>query len=75
MNWYVLYAVVGIAVFAIAVVIADRRGIRAVHLALLAGLLWPVVLLGLLQLALWPGLAKVRRGEQVQPLSRQPADR
>lgn len=61
MNMLLVYFVVGLAVAALASVVSDRFHTRAGVTALLAGLLWPLVLIGAVQVALWMAVASAVR--------------
>lgn len=61
MAWLINYAAIGISVAGFALVIVAERRSDAVLLALFAGLLWPVLALGAVQLGLVVALANVAR--------------
>lgn len=61
MSVFVIYAAAAVLVSAAVWVMADRFGPRSAIAAVLAGLLWPLVVLGALQVALWAAAAKATR--------------
>lgn len=61
MNMLVVYFVVGLAVAALASVVSDRFRSNAGGAAVVAGLLWPLVVVGLVQVGLWVAAVKVTR--------------
>lgn len=61
MDLVKVYVAVGFIVTALIVIIGDRRGTNPnAAIALLAGLLWPVIAVGGAQLALWAAAVKVQ---------------
>ena len=61
MTMFIVYAVVAVIAAAVASVISDRSGSGSGAAVLLTGLLWPVVVVGLVQLALWTEAVKLVR--------------
>lgn len=64
MSWLTLYAVVGICVAALAVVVSDRRRAVAPGVSLFAGVVWPILLIALLQLTLWVAAVRTTRASR-----------
>lgn len=61
MNVLVIYSVLAVLVAAAASVLTDRFGSRPGVAAVLAGPLWPVVVIGGVQIAVWVTVAKSAR--------------
>lgn len=70
MNLLVVYSVVALVVAAIASVVSDRFRSNAGASVLLAGLLWPVVVVGVVQVALWAAVVKAARATAPAPARR-----
>lgn len=61
MDFVKVYIAVGFMITALIVVVGDRRGTNPnAAIALLAGLLWPVIAVGGAQLALWAMAVKAQ---------------
>ena len=61
MSWLTLYAVIGICVATFGVVISDRNGSPELRVSLLAGFVWPLILVAMLQLSLWMAAMRTTR--------------